>query len=64
MHRYGIRSTSELLSTWNRAQLLIAIDAMFWAEPKETKDYGPVPTPGKVVTAGDFIASFFGGMGG
>jgi len=43
MHRYAIPSYEQFISTWSRAQVLLAIDAMFWSEPKEKKDYGPMP---------------------
>lgn len=62
MHRYGIRSVEELLSTWNRAQFLLAVDAMFWANPKECKDFGPVPRigAGRRMSAAEWLQSFMG----
>lgn len=41
MHRYGIRTYDELLDTWNPGQVLLAMDAIFWSNPKEEKDFRP-----------------------
>ena len=43
MHRYGISSYEEFYSTWSRAQYLVALDAMFWNNPKEKEHYGQAP---------------------
>ncbi len=43
MERYKIPSLDALLSTWNRAQVYVAMDSMFWNNPKETKHYGIIP---------------------
>jgi len=43
MERYGLRSFEEFTTTWNRAQLLVAIDAMFWNAAKEREKYGRSP---------------------
>jgi hypothetical protein len=60
MHRYGIKSYDELLSTWSRAQLYLANDAIFWSQPKRTDDYGPPPRfiDPKAVRAADFFRAF------
>jgi len=42
MKRYGVASYDEFLETWSRPQVLIAVDSIFWAEPKEKADYASV----------------------
>lgn len=41
MKRYGLRSYDELLDTWNAGQVLLALDAIFWSNAKEEKDFRP-----------------------
>lgn len=43
MHRYGVRSLAELLDTWSAPQVVIAMDAMFWAADKRADQYGRAP---------------------
>lgn len=43
MKRYGISSYAAFLRDWNRGQLLIALDALYWNEPKERSKYGHAP---------------------
>ena len=60
MARYGIPSYGAFVSTWSRAQLYLAIDAMFWNAPaKERAKYGPAPVTIDVsqVRSRDFFAN-------
>lgn len=63
MKRYGVRTHHELLTTWNRGQVLIALDALFWNSPKERDKYGRPAIDLKNAPAADIFGMMgFGGL--
>lgn len=43
MKRYGVSSMERFMQEWNPAQVLLAVDAMFWNERKEADKFTDSP---------------------
>lgn len=60
MKEYRIASLEEFMTTWNPAQLLLAIDAAFWNGRKEADKF--MDSPYQVATARPLTARQLAGL--